>query len=309
MILKIGTRGSKLAVAQSLWVKKRIEARYEDIQVELVTIKTTGDKILDSSLSRVGGKGLFVKEIEEALLTERVDVAVHSMKDVPADLTEGLVLCSFPEREDPSDALVSKGDKSIETLPLHSRVGTSSLRRSAQLLHMRPDLQIVPLRGNVDTRLRKLESGDVDAVVLATAGLKRLGFENIISHVIPYDQIMPAIGQGALGLEARRYDQRTIDLLSFLNHESTETAVKAERSFLRELGGGCQVPIAGFAQLSADLVHLKGMVAELDGRWIVSDEITGRKDQAEESGIKLARMLIDAGAQEILARIYGDFSI
>jgi len=309
MILKIGTRGSKLAVAQSLWVKKRIEARYEDIQVELVTIKTTGDKILDSPLSRVGGKGLFVKEIEEALLTERVDVAVHSMKDVPADLTEGLVLCSFPEREDPSDALVSKGDKSIETLPLHSRVGTSSLRRSAQLLHMRPDLQIVPLRGNVDTRLRKLESGDVDAVVLATAGLKRLGFENIISHVIPYDQIMPAIGQGALGLEARRYDQRTIDLLSFLNHESTETAVKAERSFLRELGGGCQVPIAGFAQLSADLVHLKGMVAELDGRWIVSDEITGRKDQAEESGIKLARMLIDAGAQEILARIYGDFSI
>ena len=309
MILKIGTRGSKLALAQSLWVKKRMEARYEDIQVELVTIKTTGDKILDSPLSRVGGKGLFVKEIEESLLTEKVDVAVHSMKDVPADLTEGLVLCSFPEREDPSDALVSKGDKSLETLPLHSRVGTSSLRRSAQLLHMRPDLHIVPLRGNVDTRLRKLESGDVDAVVLATAGLKRLGFENIISHVIPYDQIMPAIGQGALGLEARRYDQRTIDLLSFLNHESTETAVKAERSFLRELGGGCQVPIAGFAQLSADVVHLKGMVAELDGRRIVSDEITGRKDQAEESGIKLARMLIDAGAQEILSRIYGDFSI
>ena len=309
MILKIGTRGSKLALAQSLWVKKRMEARYEDIQVELVTIKTTGDKILDSPLSRVGGKGLFVKEIEESLLTEKVDVAVHSMKDVPADLTEGLVLCSFPEREDPSDALVSKGDKSLETLPLHSRVGTSSLRRSAQLLHMRPDLHIVPLRGNVDTRLRKLESGDVDAVVLATAGLKRLGFENIISHVIPYDQIMPAIGQGALGLEARRYDQRTIDLLSFLNHESTETAVKAERSFLRELGGGCQVPIAGFAQLSADVVHLKGMVAELDGRRIVSDEITGRKDQAEESGIKLARMLIDAGAQEILARIYGDFSL
>ncbi len=305
MILKIGTRGSKLAIAQSLWVKKRIEARHTDIQVELVTIKTTGDKILDSPLSQVGGKGLFVKEIEEALLTKRVDMAVHSMKDVPAELTEELILCNFPEREDPGDALVSIGDKSIDSLSPRSRVGTSSLRRSAQLLHMRPDLELIPLRGNVDTRLRKLESEEVDAIVLAAAGLKRLGLEEIISHIIPFEQILPAIGQGALGLEVRRHDERTIDLLGFLNHEPTEVAVRAERSFLKELEGGCQVPIAGFASLNADVVHLKGMVAELDGSRIVRDEITGKKDQAEEIGIKLARRLLDSGAKEILARIYG----
>jgi hydroxymethylbilane synthase len=306
MILKIGTRGSKLAIAQSLWVKKRIETRYTDIQVELVTIKTTGDKILDSPLSQVGGKGLFVKEIEEALLAKRVDIAVHSMKDVPVELTEELILCNFPEREDPSDALVSTEDKSVDTLLPRSRVGTSSLRRSAQLLHMRPDLELVPLRGNVDTRLQKLESGEVDAIVLAAAGLKRLGLEELISHIIPFEQILPAIGQGALGLEVRQYDERTIDLLDFLNHEPTEVAVRAERSFLKELEGGCQVPIAGFASLNADAVHLKGMVAELDGRRIVRDEITGKKDQAEEIGIKLARRLLDSGAREILEQIYGE---
>jgi hydroxymethylbilane synthase len=305
MILKIGTRGSKLAIAQSQWVKKRIETRHTDIQVELVTIKTKGDKILDSPLSQVGGKGLFVKEIEEALLTKQVDLAVHSMKDVPAELPEELILCSFPEREDPSDVLVSTKDKSIDTLSPRSKVGTSSLRRSAQLLHMRPDLELVPLRGNVDTRLRKLEWGEVDAIVLAAAGLKRLGLEELISHIIPFEQIMPAIGQGALGLEVRRYDERTIDLLDFLNHEPTEVAVRAERSFLKELEGGCQVPIAGLARLDGDAVHLKGMVAELDGSRIVSDEITGKKGQAEEIGIRLAGRLLAAGADGILASVYG----
>lgn len=305
MILKIGTRGSKLAIAQSQWVKKRIETRHTDIQVELVTIKTKGDKILDSPLSQVGGKGLFVKEIEEDLLTKQVDLAVHSMKDVPAELPEELILCSFPEREDPSDVLVSTKDKSIDTLSPRSKVGTSSLRRSAQLLHMRPDLELVPLRGNVDTRLRKLEWGEVDAIVLAAAGLKRLGLEELISHIIPFEQIMPAIGQGALGLEVRRYDERTIDLLDFLNHEPTEVAVRAERSFLKELEGGCQVPIAGLARLDGDAVHLKGMVAELDGSRIVSDEITGKKGQAEEIGIRLAGRLLAAGADGILASVYG----
>lgn len=305
MILKIGTRGSKLAIAQSQWVKKRIEARHADIRVELVKIRTTGDKILDSPLSQVGGKGLFVKEIEEALLSKQVDMAVHSMKDVPAQLPEELMLCNFPEREDPNDALLSTGAQSIDTLLPCSRVGTSSLRRSAQLLHMRPDLVLVPLRGNVDTRLRKLESGEVDAIVLAAAGLKRLGLEDRISHIIPREQILPAIGQGALGLEVRRYDKRIIDLLDFLNHEPTEIAVRAERSFLIELEGGCQVPIAGFASLDADTVLLKGMVAELDGSRIVRDEIAGSKDQAEEIGIKLARRLLESGAKEILERIYG----
>lgn len=305
MILKIGTRGSKLAIAQSLWVKKRIEARHRDIRVELVTIKTTGDKILDSPLSQVGGKGLFVKEIEEALLTKQVDMAVHSMKDVPADLTEELILCNFPEREDPSDALISAEDRSIDTLSHCSRVGTSSLRRSAQLLHMRPDLELVPLRGNVDTRLRKLESGEVDAIVLAAAGLKRLGLEEVISHILPCEQVLPAVGQGALGLEVRRYDESTIELLGFLNHEPTEVAVRAERSFLKELEGGCQVPIAGLARFDGDAVHLKGMVAELDGSRIVSDEITGKKGQAEEIGIRLAERLLAAGADGILASVYG----
>jgi hydroxymethylbilane synthase len=305
MIIRIGTRGSKLAIAQSLWVKKRIEARHPDIQVEMVTIKTTGDRIIDSPLSQVGGKGLFVKEIEEALLTKRVDVAVHSIKDVPAELPEGLMLCTFPEREDPRDALISMGDRSIDTLSPRSRVGTSSLRRSAQLLYMRPDLELVPLRGNVDTRIRKLESGEVDAIILAAAGLKRLGLADLITQIIPWEQVLPAIGQGALGLEVRRDDEHTIDLLGFLNHEPTEVAVRAERSFLKELEGGCQVPVAGFASLNAEEVYLRGMVAELDGSRIVRDEITGKKDQAEEIGIKLAGKLLDSGARDILSRIYG----
>ena len=305
MILKIGTRGSKLAIVQSQWVKERIEARHPDIQVELVTIKTTGDRIIDSPLSQVGGKGLFVKEIEEALLTKRVDVAVHSIKDVPAELPEGLMLCTFPEREDPSDALVSTGDKSIDTLSPRSRVGTSSLRRSAQLLHMRPDLELVPLRGNVDTRIRKLESGEVDAIILAAAGLRRLGLAALITQIIPWEQVLPAIGQGALGLEMRREDEHTVDLLDFLNHEPTEVAVRAERSFLKELEGGCQVPVAGFASLNAETVYLRGMVAELDGTRVIKDEITGGKSQAEEIGIKLARKLLDSGARDILSRIYG----
>ena len=305
MILRIGTRGSRLALAQSLWVKKRIEAAHSDVSVELVTIKTTGDKILDSPLSRVGGKGLFVKEIEEALLTKRVDVAVHSVKDVPAELTEGLALCDFPEREDPSDALVSTRDRSVDELPVGASVGTSSLRRSAQLLHRRPDLKMVPLRGNVETRLRKLESGEVDAIVLAAAGLKRLGLGDVISHVLPCEQVLPAVGQGALGLEVKRGDERTIDLLGLLNHEPTEIAIRAERSFLKRLEGGCQVPVAGLARLDGDSVHLKGLVAELDGSRIVSDEITGNKRQAEEIGIRLAEGLLAAGADEILASIYG----
>lgn len=305
MIMKIGTRGSRLAIAQSLWVKKKIEAAHSDVSIDLVTIRTTGDKILESPLSRIGGKGLFVKEIEEALLTKRVDMAVHSMKDVPAELTEELVLCDFPEREDPSDALVSIQDISIDELTSGASVGTSSLRRSAQLLHMRPDLKMVPLRGNVETRLRKLESGEVDAIVLAAAGLKRLGLGNVISHVLPYEKVLPAVGQGALGLEVRQNDKRTIDMLGFLNHEPTEIAVRAERSFLKTLEGGCQVPIAGFARLEGDAVLLEGMVAELDGTRIVRDEITGNKDQAEEIGVRLAERLLAAGADEILASVYG----
>jgi len=304
MTLKIGTRGSRLALAQSEWIKKEIEARHPHIHVELVRIKTTGDKILDTPLSKIGGKALFVKEIEEALLGKAVDLAVHSMKDVPAELPEGLMLSAFPEREDPRDAFVSVKYQTIQDLPQRARVGTSSLRRAAQLLTIRRDLEIVPLRGNVDTRLRKLEEGEIQAIILASAGLKRLGLEKRITHVIPSDQMLPAIGQGTLGLEVRRDDELTVSLLEFLNHEETEVTVRAERAFLKELEGGCQVPIAGFCRSKDGMLHLAGMVAELDGSNTVRDEITGKKAQAEQIGVTLARKLLDSGADKILARIY-----
>jgi hydroxymethylbilane synthase len=306
MIFKIGTRGSKLALAQSQWIKKRIEAKYPHIQVELVKIKTTGDKILNSPLSKIGGKGLFVKEIEEALIREKIDVAVHSMKDVPARLPVALTLSTFPEREDPRDALISIGDRTIDELPQGSGVGTCSLRRAAQLLHLRPDLNIVPLRGNIETRLRKLRSGDLQAIILATAGIKRLGLATNITQVISPEQILPAIGQGALGLEVRRDDLNTINLLDFLNHKKTEVTIRAERAFLNELEGGCQVPIAAFARLNGKNLRLEGMVAELDGSKIIRDEISGEKDRAEEIGIELARRLLNSGADKILERIYGN---
>ncbi len=305
MIIKIGTRGSKLALTQSRWVKKHIEARHPDVRVELVKIKTTGDKILDAPLSKIGGKGLFVKEIEEALLEKRVDVAVHSMKDVPAELPDALMLSTFPEREDPRDALISQEDLTLDKLPQGATTGTSSLRRAAQLMHIRSDLNLVSLRGNVDTRLGKLKSGEFQAIILATAGLKRLGLENSISQIISSDLILPAIGQGALGLEIRRDDEQTLDVIAFLNHEATEVSVRTERAFLKKLEGGCQVPIAGFAILDKELIHFTGMVAELDGSRLLKEEISGTKDQAEELGITLAEKLLDKGAGEILERVYG----
>ena len=305
MILKIGTRGSKLALAQSNWVKEKIEARHPHVRVELVRIRTKGDKILDSALSKIGGKGLFVKEIEDALIRKQVDLAVHSMKDVPSDLPEQLMLAAFPLREDPRDALISRGDKTLDQLPKGSSVGTSSLRRAAQLLHIRPDLNVVPLRGNVDTRLRKLGSGDLQAIILATAGLKRLGFSNRVSQIIPVEQVLPAIGQGALGLEVRRHDEDTLHLLDFINHESTEVTVKCERAFLKELEGGCQVPIAALAQVDEGCLILQGMVAELDGSTLIRNQITGHKDRAEETGSALARELLHSGGGKILEGIYG----
>jgi len=305
MILRIGTRGSKLAVTQSEWVKAKIEARHPHVRVELVRIKTTGDKILDSPLSKIGGKGLFVKEIEDALLDRRVDMAVHSMKDVPAQLPDDLFLAAFPEREDSGDALVSANGLDLEHLTPHSRVGTSSLRRAAQLLHLRPDLELVPLRGNVDTRLRKVEAGELHAVVLAAAGLKRLGLADRITQIISPDEILPAVGQGALGLEARQEDAETIRILDFLNHPATEIAVRAERAFLKKLEGGCQVPIAGLARLQGDRVRFRGMVAELDGSHIFKEETEGPSDRAEAVGIACAEKLLAAGADRVLQKIYG----
>ncbi len=305
MRLRVGTWGSRLALAQSVWVKGEIETKHPDVQVELVKIKTMGDKILGTSLSQIGGKGLFVKEIEDALLKKEVDLAVHSIKDVPAELPEGLQISLFPEREDPRDALVSIDDKTLTELPKGSSVGTSSLRRSAQLLHVRPDFKVVPLRGNVDTRLRKLESGDLQAIILATAGLRRLGLSDRISQILPPEQMLPAIGQGALGLEIRGDDETAQKLLGFMNHEPTEVTVRAERAFLKELEGGCQVPIAAYGRLDGDSVTLQGLVAELDGSRVLRDVISGHKEKSEEIGLTLARRLLASGADQILERIYG----
>ncbi len=305
MILRIGTRGSKLALTQSEWVKREVQTRHPEVQVELVKIKTKGDKILDSPLSKIGGKGLFVKEIEDALLKKTVDLAVHSMKDVSAELQEGLKISVYPKREDPRDAFVSRHFRTVNDLPQGASVGTSSLRRSAQLLHMRQDLHIVPLRGNVDTRLRKLDSGDLQAIVLATAGLKRLGLSDRITTPLSPETVLPAIGQGVLALELRVDDEKTRNLISFLNDLETELAARAERAFLKELEGGCQVPIAGYARVETDLMVMDGMVAELDGSKILRQEIRGAKERPEELGITLAKRLLSAGADRILEKIYG----
>jgi len=305
MKIRIGTRGSKLAVVQCEWVRDRIREHNPSVEVELLRIKTKGDKILDSPLSKIGGKGLFVKEIEEALFSGRIDLAVHSMKDVPAALPEGLVLTAYPERENPRDVLVSNSNLPLAGLPHRARLGTSSLRRAAQALHQRPDLEILPLRGNVDTRLKKLRSGAFDAVILAAAGMTRLGLEAEISQILPTAEILPAIGQGALGLEVREDNGAVVDLLPPMNHPPTEWAVRAERAFLAKLEGGCQVPIAGFARLHGKELILEGMVAELDGSRLLRDEIRGTTEQAVEIGVSLAERLIAAGAGEILERIYG----
>jgi hydroxymethylbilane synthase len=304
MNIRIGTRGSKLALTQSEWIKEQLEMHHSGIRVDLIKIKTTGDKILDTPLSKIGGKGLFVKEIEEALLEKRVDVAVHSMKDVPAQLPGDLMLSTFPPRENPSDALIAQEGCTLEQLPKGARVGTSSLRRGAQLLHFRPDLELVSLRGNVDTRLNKLKSGDLEAIILATAGLNRLGLSGVITQAIPFHQLLPAVGQGVLGLEVRRDDDETIALLDFLDHTDTRTAVTAERAFLKTLEGGCQVPIAGFARMKGETLSFEGLVAELDGSRIYRQTVTGRRDEAEAIGIEAAQALLASGGGDVLKRLY-----
>jgi len=304
MLLKLGTRGSKLALTQSQWVKGRIESAHPGVVVELVRITTTGDRIQQPPLSEVGGKGLFIKEIEEALLRKEVDLGVHSMKDVPAGLPEGLEISVFPQREDPRDAFVSEKFRSIEELPHGSSVGTSSLRRASQVLHLRPDLRVIPIRGNVDTRLRKLESGQFDALILASAGLRRLGLSHRISQMLSIDLSLPAIGQGVLGLEVRKSDHVVRDLIGFLNHVETELTVRAERAFLKELEGGCQVPLAGYGKLDGDTLELEGMVAELDGSVLIRDKLFGPKEKPEELGVKLARNILGSGGDTILQKIY-----
>jgi hydroxymethylbilane synthase len=270
-----------------------------------VRIKTKGDKLLDVSLAKVGGKGLFVKEIEEELLAGRIDLAIHSVKDVPVQLPKGLHIQSIPQREDPGDVLISRNHLALEELPRGAKIGTSSLRRRAQLLSYRGDLTIVPLRGNVDTRVRKLKTMDLDAIVLAAAGVKRMKLEGRVSQSISPEVCLPAIGQGALGIETRVDDLEVNRYLSVIDHESSHVSVRAERAFLRRLGGGCQVPIAGLGTVSAgDTLVLRGLVGTLDGRKLIKGAVEGETGKAEEVGTALAEDLLSRGGDEILREIY-----
>ncbi|MCI5167936.1 MAG: hydroxymethylbilane synthase [Candidatus Electrothrix sp. GM3_4] len=305
-ILRIGTRASLLAVTQSTWVKNQIEQQYPDTTVELVKILTKGDKILDVPLAKIGGKGLFVKEIEDALLDGRVDLAVHSMKDVPAEVPEDLQVAIVPEREIPQDAFVSVNYKNVEALPQGAVVGTSSLRRKAQLCCLRPDLEIKDLRGNLDTRLRKLDEGEYDAIILAGAGLNRLGMQKRITALFTSEQMLPAIGQGSLGIELRRADTELLDGLQFLQHRDTAVTVSAERAFLLRLEGGCQVPIGGFATIDNETITLTGLIASLDGKTILKEQLSGMASDAEKIGVSLAETLLDRGGKAILDEVYAD---
>jgi hydroxymethylbilane synthase len=297
-MLVIASRGSQLALWQARWVEGQLTAAGHACRIEI--IRTTGDKITDVPLAKVGGKGLFTKEIEDALLDGRADLAVHSLKDLPTELPEGLVLAAVPEREDASDALVGKR---LDELTAGARVGTSSLRRAAQLRRLRPDLRVESVRGNVDTRLRKLDEGQYDAILLAAAGLKRLGWGGRISQILEPEQMCPAVGQGALAIETRA-GGAGFDACSALNHPATHAAVAAERALLTELGGGCQVPIGAHARIHGMRLHLVGVVASPDGSQLVRAETEAGISEGAEAGRRLGRGLLEAGGRAILEAVY-----
>lgn len=301
--LTIGTRQSLLALWQSNHIAALLRKQYPKCEVVLKKIVTKGDRILDVPLAQIGGKGLFTKEIEEDLLNGTVDLAVHSLKDMPTVLPEGLCLTAITERANVGDAFVSNKYGSFEELPLGAVVGTSSLRRKAQLLAKRPDLEIRDLRGNVDTRLRKLDEGLYDAIILAAAGLERLGHGDRISSLIPADVCLPAVGQGALAIEARTEDKEVRDMLSFLNDLTTKQATDAERAFLGLLEGGCQVPIGVHADVEGENIRIEAIIAALDGSTILRDTINGKTDDAVSLGQQLGKKMLAAGGQEILASI------
>ncbi len=303
--LRVGTRGSALALAQANWVKARLEERHPGLAVELVIIKTTGDKLKDVPLAQVGGKGLFIKEIEEALLAGRVDLAVHSLKDMPALVPAGLAIAAVPPREDWRDAFISHNYAALAEIPAGGRVGTGSLRRRVQLLHLRPDLEIVPIRGNVDTRLRKMADLGLDALILAAAGLSRLGLSHLGRSFLSAREMLPAISQGALGLEARSGDARVRELINFLDDSKTHIAVIAERAFLARLEGGCVVPVAGLGRLQDGVLFFEALIGDLEGRRLIRGSITGAPAEADSLGRTLAEQLLDRGGREILAQIYG----
>ncbi|MDH5600494.1 MAG: hydroxymethylbilane synthase [Gammaproteobacteria bacterium] len=303
-ILRIATRKSPLALWQAYFVRDALQHHHPDLEIELVTMTTQGDKILDTPLAKVGGKGLFVKELETGMLEGRADIAVHSMKDVPVEFPPGLHLAVICEREDPRDAFVSNNYKTLEELPQGARLGTSSLRRQCQIAALRPDLKIIDLRGNVNTRLKKLDDGEYDAIILAAAGLKRLEFDDRITQFISTDVSLPAIGQGAVGIECRSDDARVNNLIAPLNDSKTQIRVLAERAMNQRLEGGCQVPIAGYAEFDKGIILLRGLVGAVDGKEIIRGEIAGAPENAEELGTVLAEDLLSRGADKILKALY-----
>lgn len=301
--ITIGTRGSQLALWQTNWVKSRIENHYPGIEVEITIISTKGDRVLDVSLPKLGeqGKGLFTKELEDAIFERRVDLAVHSLKDLPTELPDGLGIGAICEREDVRDALIARDPvQSVSELPERAIIGTSSLRRQAQLRRARPDLVIEPVRGNVDTRIRKLDEGSFDAIVLAAAGLHRLGYAHRITEHLSAEFMLPAVGQGALAIETRADDAVVNEIVNSLDHEATRLACRAERAFLKGLGGGCLVPIAAHATIEAGTMLLTGLVASPDGAEALLDRQTGPSSDAEAIGQRLADELLSRGADRIL---------
>jgi hydroxymethylbilane synthase len=309
-IIQIGSRKSQLALVQTHWVQSELQKAHSDRSFEVVTMSTQGDQILDVALAKIGDKGLFTKELEDAMLSRQVDFAVHSLKDLPTHLPDGLILGAITERENPADAVVfhsRHAQKDLEKLPDGAIIGTSSLRRLAQLRHHYPHLAFKDIRGNLNTRLAKLDSGDYDAIILAAAGLHRLGMPERIEQILSPEISLHAVGQGALGIECRDADPEILSLFSTISHYPTAQRCLAERSFLRELQGGCQVPIGVNSQIVGDRLTLKGLVASLDGVKLIKSEVTGDRDSAEEIGIELAQELKGQGAQAILDRITAEF--
>jgi hydroxymethylbilane synthase len=301
MNIKIGTRGSKLALTQADFVAKKIKKIMPEAVIEIRIIKTSGDIMQDISLLKIGGKGVFVKEIEDALLSNTIDLAVHSMKDVPTEIPDGLEFAAILQREDARDILVSRDNRKIEQMPKGARIGTGSLRRSAQLLDILPDAVIVSLRGNLDTRLKKVETEKLDGVIVAAAGMKRMGFVQRITQFLPVELMLPAVGQGVLGLEVRTGDNKLKKILAKINHAPTYTEITAERSFLRHLGGGCRLPIAALGKLEGDKLSLEGLVASPQGSGIIRDKVKGTVFEAEELGKKLAEMILERGGKKFLS--------
>jgi len=303
-IIKIATRKSPLALWQANFVKNALETAHASLQVELIPMSTRGDRILDTPLAKIGGKGLFIKELEVAMLEGKADIAVHSMKDVPMEFPDGLGLAIIAEREDPRDAFVSNQFGAIDDLPDGAVVGTCSLRRQCQIKASRPDIQIKDLRGNVGSRLAKLDAGDYDAIILASAGLIRLEKSERIRSFIQPEVILPAAGQGAVGIECRQGDEATLELLSVLEHRETRIRVNAERAMNHRLQGGCQVPIGAYAEITGQQLFLRGLVGAVDGGQILQDSVNGSVDEAEVLGTALAERLLSAGADQILKEVY-----